>query len=141
VRYTFASFELDEERYQLRGGGAVIKLQPKVMEVLLHLVRNADRACSKDELIDAVWADVNVSEASLVRCVAVLRRALGETEADASIIQTVRGRGYRIGVPVETGGQAASALVGAPPSSKRNQWFWPGVGTAAALLHGTGRNR
>jgi DNA-binding winged helix-turn-helix (wHTH) protein len=57
VRYTFASFELDEERYQLRGGGAVIKLQPKVMEVLLHLVRNADRACSKDELIDAVWAD------------------------------------------------------------------------------------
>lgn len=101
VVYRFCGFELDEGRYQLRRGAAVIELQPKVMEVLLHLVRNADRACSKDELLDAVWGDVSVSEGSLVRCIAVARRALDESEGDARIIQTVRGRGYRVGVPVE----------------------------------------
>ncbi len=105
MAYRFAGFELDEDRYELRSGGVAIELQPKVMQVLLHLVRNADRACSKDELIESVWADVSVSEASLVRCIALARRALDETEGDARIIQTVRGRGYRIGVPVESGQQ------------------------------------
>ena len=109
--YRFAAFELDEERYELRRDGSVIELQPKVMDVLLHLVRNADRACSKDELIDSVWGDVNVSEGSLVRCIVVARRALDESEGDAEIIQTVRGHGYRIGVPVEAVPNAVGAEI------------------------------
>jgi DNA-binding winged helix-turn-helix (wHTH) protein/tetratricopeptide (TPR) repeat protein len=135
--YRFADFELDEERYELRRGGAVIELQPKVMEVLLHLVRNAERACSKEELIDAVWPDVSVSEASLVRCIAVARRALDEMEAEgeARIIQTVWGRGYRIGVPVESGGGrlAEPADDAAPSRTRRGVWLTAAVLAVAVL--------
>ena len=134
--YRFAGFELDEERYELRRDGAAIELQPKVLEVLLHLVRNAERACSKDELIDAVWADVNVSDGSLVRCIVVARRALGETEGDARIIQTVRGLGYRIGVPVETGPEGAPAEVDAERPARRPRGLWLAGGSLALVLAG-----
>jgi DNA-binding winged helix-turn-helix (wHTH) protein/tetratricopeptide (TPR) repeat protein len=122
--YRFSRFEFDDARYELRRGGLAIELQPKVMQVLLYLVRNADRTCTKDELIEAVWADVSVSEASLVRCIAVARRALDESEGDARIIRTVRGRGYRIGVPVESGEESAPAATtgtsgGVAPARRR----------------------
>ncbi len=100
MRYRFAGFELDEERYELRRGSTRIPLQPKVMEVLRELLGHAERTLTRDELLDAVWPGVAVGEASLTRCISQARRALGEGEADARIIQTVRGRGYRIGVPV-----------------------------------------
>ncbi len=144
--YRFAGFELDEERYQLRGGGAPIELQPKVMAVLLYLVRNAERACSKDELLDTVWGDVSVSEASLVRCVAVARRALDESEGEARIIQTVRGRGYRLGVPVETGDESLpaqttdpeqeTAASTRPDARRRRRRISAGLAATAALLAG-----
>jgi DNA-binding winged helix-turn-helix (wHTH) protein/tetratricopeptide (TPR) repeat protein len=134
--FRFAEFELDEERYELRRGAAVIELQPKVMEVLLYLVRNADRACSKDELLDTVWDDANVSEASLVRCIAVARRALDEREGEARIIQTVRGRGYRIGVPVERGKEEPSPdLEGSSPAAtSRGRRSLPWLLAAAGAL-------
>jgi DNA-binding winged helix-turn-helix (wHTH) protein/tetratricopeptide (TPR) repeat protein len=134
--YRFADFQLDEERYELRRNGAVIALEPKVMAVLLYLVRNADRACSKEELIDSVWADVSVSEASLVRCIAVARRALDETEAEgkARIIQTVWGRGYRIGIPVETGEDLPPAPAGEVPPSRKRRGVWLAVGAVALVL-------
>ncbi len=132
--YRFAGFEVDEERYELRRDGAAIEVQPKVLEVLLHLVRNAERACSKDELIDAVWADVSVSEGSLVRCIVLARRALDETERDARIIQTVRGRGYRIGVPVETGAEDVPAEVVAARPGRRGRILWLAVGLVTLVL-------
>ena len=55
--HRFDRFELDEDRYQLRRAAAPgapyepVDLQPKVMEVLLHLVRNAGRTLTKDELL------------------------------------------------------------------------------------------
>ena len=138
----FSEFELDEERYELRREGTVLEVQPKVMEVLLHLVRNADRVCSKDELIDAVWGDVTVSEASLFRCIGVARRLLGETEADARVIQTVRGVGYRIGVPVATDAPGEPTPAPSPPDAPapaarpRRRRAWLAAGGAVALAAG-----
>ena len=59
--------------------------------MLLHLARNAGRLVSKQELIDAVWKDVAVTDDSLVQCLMEIRRALGDAE---HAIETVRGRGY-----------------------------------------------
>lgn len=132
MRHRFAGFELDEERYELRRGGTPIVLQPKVMEVLLHLVRNAERTLPRDEILDAVWPDLNVGEASLTRCISQARRALGESEGDAQIIQTVRGRGYRIGVPVEHG--EAPGFPNGPATSARPPRWRPIALAGAALL-------
>jgi DNA-binding winged helix-turn-helix (wHTH) protein len=43
VIYTFESFELDEESFALRRAGEVVKLEPKVFDVLRHLVASKNR--------------------------------------------------------------------------------------------------
>jgi hypothetical protein len=42
-----------------------------------RLLRNPDKLIRKEELLDAVWGDVAVSENSLTRSIALLRRLLG----------------------------------------------------------------
>lgn len=100
--HLFADCELDETRYELRRRGAVIRIEPKIFDVLAYLVRSADRVVSKDELLDAVWPGQAVSESVLPKCVAAARRAVGDARARPAVIQTVHGRGYRFVAAVQT---------------------------------------
>ena len=88
----FADFELDEQRAELRGPAGPIKLRAKTFDMLRLLAGNAGRVVSKQELMEAVWPDVHVSEDSLFQCVRELRTALGD--ADRQLVKVVPGRGY-----------------------------------------------
>jgi hypothetical protein len=59
---------------------------------------------TKDELLAAVWPELEVSEGVLTNCVGELRKGLGETTQAPRSIATVRGRGYRCIAPVTRGG-------------------------------------
>ena len=80
------------------------------------LLQNRGRVVSKPELLEAVWPDVQTTPGSLSRGISLARAALGERGADAEgMIQTVRGRGYRIAAPVTVVGAAdgvGTAFVG-----------------------------
>jgi TolB-like protein/DNA-binding winged helix-turn-helix (wHTH) protein/Tfp pilus assembly protein PilF len=102
----FNQYVLDLERGCLLAGNEEVSLRPKTFEVLLHLVRNAGRLVSKDELIGAVWPTVEVTDDSLFQCVAELRRALHDN--DQRLIRTVQRRGYRFEAPVLHSKVAAS---------------------------------
>jgi len=41
--------KLDERLYLLRRSGESLKLEPKVLDVLVHLLRSRDRVVTKDE--------------------------------------------------------------------------------------------
>jgi len=62
--------------------------------VLCHLAMNAGRLVSKQELHEAVWGTVAVSDDSLVQCIRELRLKLGDH--DHRLIRTVSRRGYRL---------------------------------------------
>jgi DNA-binding winged helix-turn-helix (wHTH) protein len=51
----FGDFELDAELYALRRRGRPVKLEPKVFDVLLFLLRHRARVVTKEELLDALW--------------------------------------------------------------------------------------
>jgi predicted ATPase/DNA-binding winged helix-turn-helix (wHTH) protein len=91
--YVFGGYELDEQRFELRQGGTKVPVQPKVLDVLFHLVRARERVVLKRELLDTVWADVVVSEASVSRVIMEARKAIGDELQQ--VIATVRGRGFR----------------------------------------------
>lgn len=96
--YRFAGFAFESDRHELTTpDGTTVELQAKVEGVLLALLDSPGRTVSKDELLDRVWNDVNITEGSLTRAIFLARRAFGDQE----IIRTVRGRGYRIDVPIE----------------------------------------
>jgi predicted ATPase len=115
MRFRFADCVLDADRFELWRAGAPVAVQPKVLELLLFLVRNRERAVTKQELLEAVWPDTATGEGSLTRAVSFARSALGERERDGKVIRTVRGRGYRIGVPVSI--EAGDAPAAAPATS------------------------
>jgi Tol biopolymer transport system component/DNA-binding winged helix-turn-helix (wHTH) protein len=91
----FSGFELDVARFELRRGGASVKLEPRPLEVLLYLASHRDRVVTKDELIERIWGVKFISESALTRCIHEARRALGDDGPQATMIKTVHGRGYR----------------------------------------------
>ncbi len=101
MRFRVRDCVVDGERFELLRGGRRVEVQPKVLSLLLHLLENRERTLTKDEILDAVWPDTVTTEGSLTRAVSFARAALGEDHQSARVIRTVRGRGYRIGVPVE----------------------------------------
>jgi formylglycine-generating enzyme required for sulfatase activity/DNA-binding winged helix-turn-helix (wHTH) protein len=90
--FRFDRFELDLMRGCLRTDDRTIDLRPKALEVLCYLVQNAGRLVSKQELFEAVWPDVTVSDDSLVQCIRELRQKLSDD--DRRLIKTVARRGY-----------------------------------------------
>ncbi|MFH1177992.1 MAG: winged helix-turn-helix domain-containing protein [Acidobacteriota bacterium] len=98
---TFADFELDPERFELRRAGEPVRIEPRVLEVLLYLAAHRERVVSKDELIAEVWRVKFVSESALARCVHEARRVLGDEGRREKVIKTIYGRGYRFLVEVE----------------------------------------
>src|SRR5687767_283699 len=75
--------------------GTEMPLPPRALGVLTALARQPGVVVSKQELMDAVWKDAFVTEASLLEAVRVLRDALGDDRQHPTYIQTVHRRGYR----------------------------------------------
>ncbi|WP_051346096.1 winged helix-turn-helix domain-containing protein [Bradyrhizobium sp. th.b2] len=90
----FDAFELDFARGVARADGVELDLRPKSFAVLGCLARNAGRLVSKQDLHEAVWGHVAVSDDSLVQCIRELRLKLRDD--DHRIIKTVSRRGYRL---------------------------------------------
>ncbi len=90
----FAGCALDERELQLRVRGRLVGLERKPAQLLLHLLKHAGERVSKSALLDAIWPDRFVSEASLTKAMALLRGALGPAAAGA--IRTEHGYGYRL---------------------------------------------
>src|SRR4029077_15610249 len=88
-------FCLDHHAGLLWRGKERVHLPRKEWEVLRYLAENPDKLISKQELLQQVWEDTNVSDASLDQAVSKGRRALGDRADDPLFIETVKGRGYR----------------------------------------------
>ncbi|MDB5819012.1 MAG: transcriptional regulator CadC [Rhizobacter sp.] len=104
----FCAFEFDERRGELRRqGGAPVALRPRAEALLRLFLSQPGRLFSRAELNEALWPTTVVTDDSLVQCVGELRSALGDDRQ--SIIQTVRGRGYRWEAQVDLGSGDAQA--------------------------------
>jgi DNA-binding winged helix-turn-helix (wHTH) protein/tetratricopeptide (TPR) repeat protein len=110
--HRFGGFELDEERFELRSAGAPVRLEPRVLELLLHLARHPGRVVSKEELVREVWHGKFVSDSAVTYAVAEARRALA-LGRDAAI-ENVHGRGYRLVAEVAAAKPTETAAVVAP---------------------------
>lgn len=93
--FAFHPFRLDPAQRMLSREGQSVALTPKEFDTLLGLVEARGRVVDKEELIARVWPDSYVGDGSLARNISVLRKVLGD-----EMIETHRGRGYRITAPV-----------------------------------------
>lgn len=93
IRIGSATFDPDA-RLVRRKNGDEHRLRPQSAQLLAVLAERPGAARSKEDLIEAVWQKVAVTDGSLTQCIADIRRAMGPENRD--IIQTVPKFGYRI---------------------------------------------
>jgi Tol biopolymer transport system component/DNA-binding winged helix-turn-helix (wHTH) protein len=95
VVYRFDEFTLDADRVEVRRGRAALALEPKAFRVLVYLIQNRERAVTKEELIEKVWAGAFVGDNALTRVIAQIRKQLGDSAREPRYIETLATTGYR----------------------------------------------
>jgi len=70
-------------------------LRPKTFAILRYLVEHPNRLVTKEEILCAVWGNIQVSAEGLRDYLREIRRALGDNAEAPRFVETVRGRGYR----------------------------------------------
>ena len=139
-----AEFHLDT--HVLRVGDRVVRLRPHAGAVLAYMLMNPNRLISKDELLQAVWPGVVVTENSLVQCVTEIRRELG---ADRGAIETVPRRGYWLHAAFGGNAEVASVTPKTEPAAptlpsvtRRGGWqlggYWRGIAGIFGVLVAVG---
>ena len=118
--YVFGDYTLDTQAYALSRAGALVHVRPKVFQVLAYLLAHRDRVVSKLELMEQVWPRQSVSDETLDSCIALARRAVGDSARVQAVIQTRHGYGHRFVAAVKIHGHplladAAPAVVLASP--------------------------
>src|SRR5215469_4734366 len=123
----------------LSSNGRIIRVEPKVMQVLICLVETGD-VVSKQTLMRTVWADTFVTDDVLTRSISELRKAFADDPKNPQYIQTIPKGGYRLIAAVSpmddhNSGEAMPSAVGSGmpirPQLRRPRTRWL---AAAALL-------
>jgi DNA-binding winged helix-turn-helix (wHTH) protein/tetratricopeptide (TPR) repeat protein len=103
----FADFCLDPRDHVLwrvngEGAPSQVALVGKAFDVLRYFVERPGRLITHEELLEALWSDVDVQPEVLKGHILTIRNALGDTARGARYIETQRGRGYRFIAPVKS---------------------------------------
>jgi Tol biopolymer transport system component/DNA-binding winged helix-turn-helix (wHTH) protein len=108
--FRFADVEVREREFSLTKAGETLSVEPKAFRVFIILLHNPGKLISKEELLNAVWGDAAVTENSLTRSIALLRRLLGDESRNPRYIETVATVGYRFVCKVEVAEEASGIL-------------------------------
>ena len=115
---------------EIENGPRRVKIDPRAMAVLVHLVERAGAVVSTEELLDSVWADVVVTQSSVYKAITQLRRALDDDSREPRYIRNVPRVGYRLVAPVTALVEVQDAPVpvaasAAPPVPAHAVPEWP----------------
>jgi DNA-binding winged helix-turn-helix (wHTH) protein/Tol biopolymer transport system component len=120
---TIGAWQVRAASNELVGPGGVIRLRPRLMDVLLRLASSPGEVVTRQVLLDDVWPRRLVADEVLSRTIAELRTALADDAREARYIETLPKVGYRLIAPVIR--RAAPAAIppagglhnGSPPAS------------------------
>ena len=127
-------FLIEPNLQRIYGRGQDIRVEPKVMDVLVRLAASPGETVTKQEFMKTVWEDTIVTDDALLRCISELRKILNDDAKAPRYIETIRKKGYRLVAPVSpapdtsdrpsglSGRQAVSASSdSAPPTPTEKQ--------------------
>lgn len=111
--------------------GESIKLSPRTMDVLKHLIETKGRVVSSSEFLDRFWSRSVSSDHAVHNAIAELRSALGDHASNPKFIKTYPKRGYAL---IAKPRESASDLSGDHSEnsytkfwSLENYWIWGGL--------------
>jgi TolB-like protein/DNA-binding winged helix-turn-helix (wHTH) protein/Flp pilus assembly protein TadD len=81
-------------------GNTVVRLEPKVMEVLAYLASRQGDVVTRDDIEKDVWRGALISYDAITSTVIKIRKAFDDDARNPSIIATIPKRGYQLIAPV-----------------------------------------
>jgi DNA-binding winged helix-turn-helix (wHTH) protein/Tfp pilus assembly protein PilF len=133
--YRFGPFLLDAAGFRLLREGTPVPLGPKALDLLFLLASRPAALVSKNEILEALWPDVAISDNALTQVISDVRQALGDRAGAPRYIQTVARRGYRFVAAVES---VPSSAASAQPSPPLDSMFLPFLRAWHASTGGSG---
>ncbi len=95
-KFTIANWHVDPDRNLLSRDGRQVRLEPKVMDLLVYLAERPGEVLSRDQIFRDVWSSVYTGDAALQTAISNLRKALDDDPRKPTFIATVPKRGYRL---------------------------------------------
>lgn len=92
---------VDSDSGYLQREGVEVKLEPKVMQVLVCLARYPGKVVNRETLETAAWSGMVVGYDAISGSIIKLRKALGDDRAQPRYIETISKKGYRLIASVE----------------------------------------
>lgn len=91
------TLEIDMDRIEVRRDGEPVHLSPREFKLLFTLAQSPGRVFTRESLLRQVWGEEEyIDERTVNVYVQRLRSKLGDTSGAPTIIETVRGFGYRL---------------------------------------------
>jgi two-component system alkaline phosphatase synthesis response regulator PhoP len=89
--------KVDLSRLEVHRDGQLLPLTPREGDILAYLIKNRTRVVTRDDLLLDVWhyRSANVETRTVDIHIVGLRRKVEPNPAEPTLIQTVRGKGYR----------------------------------------------
>jgi len=107
---------VDPDSGRLLHNGVEVRLEPKVMAVLVCLAQHAGKVVSREMLESSVWAGMVVGYDAISASIIKLRKAFGDDSRRPRYIETVSKKGYRLIAPVRRDTGADTTLPASPHS-------------------------
>jgi TolB-like protein/Flp pilus assembly protein TadD len=130
MRLAFGEHQLDTEARILERGGQAVSIQDKTFDLLVYLIEHREHFVSHDELLDALWPGVNVSQAAISAAVQKARQAVGDDGERQAVVRTKHGQGFRFVADVSV----VSTPESTTPAPDRSRSPWTAAAGVAALL-------
>jgi DNA-binding winged helix-turn-helix (wHTH) protein/tetratricopeptide (TPR) repeat protein len=98
--FQLGDWDVNTASNSLNRKGVSVHLEPKMMDVLAYLSAHAGQVISTEQLLIEFWRGTFYGDAPVQKCIAMLRKKLGDNSRQPVYIETVQRRGYRIIAPV-----------------------------------------
>lgn len=131
-RFRIGAVPVDPAACQIGEKDAEVRVEPRVMQVLLALWKAKGEALSRDDLIEMCWSGRAVSDDAIHRCIAALRKAASAFMPPPYSIETLPRVGYRL-VEAEQYSETSHAAPDGGASLETNNRLVRRLGLAAAI--------
>ena len=92
--YLVGKWQIETQLNRICDGDDCKTIEPQCISLLSYLAENENQVVSRQELLDHVWKDTIVSDNTITKTIALLRRALDDDSKNPRYIKTIAKKGY-----------------------------------------------